>query len=299
MALLLFTSSVDVGLSMKFKTLLLLVCILLHCPSQSFGATGQNNAEKEEAEGVKFLEATRAKFELPANQANSKGDFALAVELLHQDLNQWKTKRWHSPWCTQTKKSEMISLMSHIARIYTEQKCPDKASKFYMQCNNLCPDGGFAAEAANAYRRCGNFKKAEGIYQALLKAGKPGNAPVTIDAHISLAQTFAEDGNLSGAEQTLNNFISVSLTKHDFYQARAARIAVIDLLKNENRLSEVAKITAILNDKTCPICGTTSNVVPVSYGRRIGVDPAPNHYAGCTHFPGSPEWWCTKDNAGF
>jgi|688.fasta_scaffold123760_2 tetratricopeptide (TPR) repeat protein len=282
---------------MKFKTLFLLVIVLFYCPRQCVGAT--NNADKEESEGAKFLETTRAKFEASADQANSRGDFALAIKLLQQDLNKWKAKRWHSAWCEQTRKSEMISLMSYIARIYTEQKCPDKATKFYRQCEELNPEGNYAADAANAYRRCGDYKKAEEIYQTLIETGKPGNAPVQLDAHISLAQTFAEEGNLTAAEQTLNDFVSVSLTEHDSYQVRAARIALKDLLKTENRLSDVEKIDAILNDKTCPICGTISNVVPVSYGRRIGIEPVPSHFLGCTRFPGSPQWWCNKDSAGF
>ena len=283
---------------MKFETLLLLCILFLWC-SPSFGAEAQNNEDKEEAEGIKFLVTMRAKFEAPASEARGKGEFANAIRLLKQELNEWKSKEWNSDWCKQTKKSQMIVVLSSIAALYEEQQRPDQACEFYMQCEKLCPQGLFAAEAANAYRKCKDFRSAEKIYQDQIKAEKPRNAPVMLDANISLGQAFEEEGNLAAAEQTLENFVNVSLTKRDFYQVRAARIALKDLLKTENRLAEVAKIEANLDDKTCPICGSTSNVLPVSYGRRTGAEGVPSHYAGCTHFPGSPQWWCTNDNIGF
>jgi hypothetical protein len=262
----------------------------------SFGLTAQNKEDKEEAEGVKFLHTMQAKYEVPASKAQYNRNFDKAIKLRQQELNQWKAKNWHSHWCEQTRKAKIISALSFIAAMYDAQQRYDRAAEFYMQCENVYHKGSFVLQAANEYRKNNEFAKAEELFANQIKAG---NATGMIDAHISLAQTFAEEGNLTAAEQTLNDFISVSLTKHDFYQARAGRIVLKELLKTQNRLSELAKIDSILNDKTCPICGCISNVVPVSYGRRIGVDPVPNHYAGCTHFPGSPQWWCNKDNLGF
>lgn len=266
--------------------------------SMTIGATAHNISDKEEAEGVKFLETMRAKFEAPASEALRKDEFAKAIRLLQQELNEWKSKEWSSHWCKQTRKAQMISLLSSIAMIYEQQQRPDQAFKYYVQCENLYPEGRFAAEAANAYRKCKDFSKAEELYQEQIKAGKPGIAPVTLDAHISLAQTYQEEGNLGAAEQTLKDFVSVSLRNRDFYQVRAARIALKDLFTTENRLADVTGIDAILDDKTCPICGSASNVLPVAYGRRIGVDHSV-HWEGCTHFPGSPQWWCNKDNTPF
>lgn len=272
---------------------LLFIFLMFVEGGHAFGASTLESEEEQKC--LEISQVIHEKFDEPAECAQLKHDFKTALDLQEKANREWASYRWTSAWATQTTNSKIVANYGSMAQICRMQGQFKKASNYLMKAEDILHSGHFFGEAAYTLEEGKLFSNAQRLYEQMISQNK---TDLIFEPHIGLSRSLAAQGNSDAAEGILKTHIAECAEKHKEYEVRAARIALKDLLLKQSKLSDAEKIGACLDDKHCPRCGSDTTVIPVAYG-------LPNHhsdqihFAGCTHFPGSPQWWCKKDNAGF
>lgn len=247
----------------------------------------------EDKEASRLLEQNTKNYYEPVSKALAQQDFEKVVSLSEAASQQWLCRDWKSPSARRTRRIKIVGYLFTAAENLERLGRYEQAAECYLKCNDIGEKNGlskycYLPQVASAYRVAKQYSKSEEIYKAIIQA----NENVS-ETRVKLATLYEDWGKLDLAETTLRDGL------RENSRNRLILMALQDLLQKEKRNDEARLTGSVLADRHCPVCGSDSQVIAISYGMPSFPHTKKEHLGGCVYTPGLPEWWCEKDEIGF